>query len=168
MGVFFDEPAKAHYLIEISRKSKLAHTSTKQHLEKLIKMSIIEQVIEKKGKRTFPIYKANLDNNEYKFYKVILNRIRLKESGLIDFLIDKLMPDSIILFGSYANGEDMEGSDIDLFLECKKTGISLEKFEKELKRKIQFHFKENFKEYPKELKNNIVNGIVLYGYIEVF
>ena len=39
--VFFDEPTREHYLIEISKKSRLAHTSVKQHLLTLKALSII-------------------------------------------------------------------------------------------------------------------------------
>jgi len=166
--VFFEEPTKSHYLIEISRKLKLAHTSVKKHLGNLKSRGIIIENIEKKGKRKFPIYKANLENKEYKKYKKLYNIYALEDSGIINYLNDKLMPRSIILFGSYSRGEDIENSDIDLYLECKKQDVNLIKFEKILKRKIQLQFKENFNDYPKELKNNIANGIILKGYLEVF
>ena len=74
------------------------------------------------------------------------------------------MPKSIILFGSYSKGEDTETSDIDLFVECKSEELNLKIFEKRLERKIELHFKERFTLYPKELKNNIINGIVLHGF----
>ena len=80
---------------------------------------------------------------------------------------NSFMPNVIVLFGSYRKGEDTEESDIDLFLECPGEEISLGRFEKKLKRKVQLHFKTNFNDYPKELKNNISNGIVLDGYLEV-
>ena len=60
----------------------------------------------------------------------------------------------------------MEGSDIDLFVECRKEEINLKRFEKKLGRKIELHFNENFLSYPKELKNNIINGMVLSGFLE--
>ena len=63
-GVFFKEPTKNHYLIEISKKSKLAHTSTKKHLITLKKQKIIKQINEKKGKRNFPGYIANLEDRK--------------------------------------------------------------------------------------------------------
>ena len=90
----------------------------------------------------------------------------LSESGLIEYLEEKLFPKVIVLFGSYRKGEDMIDSDIDLFVECKKEELNLSLFEKKLKRKIQLHFKEDFNSFPKELKNNIINGIVLYGFLE--
>ena len=45
---------------------------------------------------------------------------------------------------------------------------NLKNFEKKLKKRIQIHFKENFSSYPKELKNNIINGIIIYGFLEAF
>lgn len=167
-GIFFDQPTKPHYLMEISQKSKLAHTSVKKYLQQLLKMNQITESSEKKGRRIFPIYKSNLNHPYYKKMKRIHNLFRLEESGLIDFLHDQLMPNCIILFGSYLRGEDTEESDIDLFIESKEEKLDLKKFEKKLNRKIQLHFKEKFSDYPSELKNNIINGIALRGYLEVF
>ena len=70
------------------------------------------------------------------------------------------------MFGSYQKGEDVEDSDIDLFIECKKEELDIKIFEKKLGRNIELHFNENFTSYPKELKNNIINGIVLSGFLE--
>ncbi len=167
-GVFFSEPTKQHYLIEISQKSGIAHTSVKNYLIDLKKMSIINETSEKKGRRKFPLYAANLDSREYKKYKRLHNLIKIEESGLIDFLNDECAPKSIVLFGSYLRGEDTEDSDVDIFLECKKKDVLLDKFEKQLSRKIQLHFKENFESFPRELKNNIINGFAMRGYLEVF
>jgi predicted nucleotidyltransferase len=90
----------------------------------------------------------------------------LQNSGLIYLLEKELMPKSIVLFGSYFRGEDVEDSDIDLFVESKRREMDLGKFENILKRKIQLHFSEKFKDYPPELKNSIINGIVLEGYLK--
>src|SRR3989344_6551563 len=162
-GVFFREPTQDHYLLEISKKADLSHTSTKICLQTLIKLSIIKESIEKKGSRKFPIFRANLNSNSYKQHKQLFNLFQLQNSGLIDFLKDSLMPRCIVLFGSYQRGEDVEESDIDLFIECKEETIDISKFAKILHRNIQLHFKEHFKRYPDELKNNIINGIVLEG-----
>ena len=167
-GVFFREPTRDHYLIEISKKANLSHTSTKTHLQNLKKLSIIKESIEKKGSRKFPIFKADINNKNYREYKKIYNLLELQKSNITDFLKDKLMPKSIILFGSYQRAEDIEDSDVDIFVECKEEELDLSKYIKKLDRNIQLHFKENFTRYPVELKNNIVNGIVLEGYLEAF
>ena len=168
LEVFFEEPSKKHYLMEISKKSKLAHTSVKKYLKELKRKNIIREEVERKGTRKFPLFIANLDNNQYKKNKKIHNLLKLIESGLIEFLKDNLMPKSIVLFGSYQRGENSEDSDIDIFVECKKEKLDLTKFKKLLKRNIQLHFKGDFKKYPKELKNNIINGVILEGYLEAY
>ncbi len=163
--MFFAYPAKAHYLMDISRKIGLAHTSVKKNLDKLVKLSLVTESTEKKGGRKFPLYKANIDNKIFKKYKRVYNIASILESNIIDFIEEKLMPKAIVLFGSYERGEDTEDSDIDLFIECKKEELSLVKFEKALNRKMELHFNDNFNSYPKELKNNIINGIVLSGFL---
>lgn len=164
--VFFANPTKKHYLMGISRNIKLAHTSVKKNLDKLIKLGLVTESVEKKGGRKFPLYRADLDNKIFKKYKIIYNISIILESKLIEFIEEKLMPKSIVLFGSYSRGEDTETSDVDLFVECKEEELDLKVFEKKLGRKIELHFKENFTLYPKELKNNIINGIVLSGFLE--
>lgn len=164
--VLFDEPTKPHYLMEISRKCQIAHTSVKQHLRTLAKEGILKETTEKKGTRSFPTYTANLDSQAYKTNKKLVNLLTLEESGLIDHLNDKTFPKTIILFGSYSKGEDLEESDIDLFIESKKTNPDLKRHENILKRKIQLHFRENFRQLPEELKESVINGQVLRGYLE--
>ena len=166
LEVFFINPSKEHYLMDISRSLGLAHTSVKKNLDKLTRLGFIIESIEKKGGRKFPIYKANVNNKNFKKYKVIYNISNLIESNIINFIEDKLAPKSIVVFGSYLKGEDLENSDVDLFIECKKEELKLENFEKKLKRKIELHFNHNFTTYPKELKNNIINGLVLSGFLE--
>ena len=166
--VFFVNPTKKNYLMDISRSIGLAHTSVKKNLGKLLKLGLITESLEKKGKRKFPLYKANLDNKTFKKYKIIYNISSILESKLIDFIEERLMPKSIVLFGSYQRGEDTETSDIDIFIECKKEELDIISFEKKLKRKIELHFNDKFNTYPKELKNNIVNGIVLSGFLEEY
>src|SRR3989344_5774518 len=163
---FFINPSKENYLMDLSRNIGLAHTSIKKNLKDLVKLGIITEHREKRRGRLFPIYKANLDNKLFRRYKLIHNLSSILESGLIDFIEEKLMPKSIILFGSYSRGEDTETSDIDLFVECKNEELNLKLFEKKLGRKIELHFKEKFTLYPPELKNNIINGIVLSGFLE--
>ena len=92
----------------------------------------------------------------------------LYNSGLTNYLWDKLSPRAIILYGSSAKGESLEESDIDLFIIGKERKINLEKFEKELGKKIHLIFEDNPKKIPDELKNNLINGIILKGYLKLF
>ena len=161
--VFVDEPLKIHYVKEISRKINLAPTSVKKHLKDLEKQEIM---VKKKGER-FEGYIANRDNDEFLFYKKIFNLIKIKESGLVDYLIRLLFPKAIVLYGSYLNGEDVEESDIDLLIISKvKKSLELNKFEKLLNRKIHIIIEEDFKKLPDNLQSEIINGHVLVGYLK--
>ncbi len=164
--VFFDEPAQDHYLREISEKAGLSHTSVKNHLEYLERSGIIEVENLERGERTYPIYKR-VENDTFKLYKKLDVQYRLVSSGLIEFIEENCNPDAIVLFGSAAYGEDIEGSDIDIYVQASCGKIKISEYEEIFNRKIQLHFKESLEEYPNELVNNITNGIVLYGYIEV-
>ncbi|MFH1650119.1 MAG: nucleotidyltransferase domain-containing protein, partial [Candidatus Woesearchaeota archaeon] len=146
----------------------VAHTSVKKNLTELARLGIIKESFERKGVRKFPVYMADMENKLYKRYKVIHNMLAILESGLVEFIADSIMPKSIVLFGSYKNGEDVEDSDIDLFVGCVQEKLDLKKFERKLHRAIELHFNRDFSAYPSELKNNIVNGVVLSGYLEVY
>jgi predicted nucleotidyltransferase len=166
LGIFFDDPnpLEGFTIRGIAKLIKLAPTSVKMHLDGLIKDNF---VIKAEG-RTYETYWANRENPLFRFYKKIDMQVRLEESKLIEFVWDVCNPQVVILFGSSARGEDDKMSDIDLFVMAKERTIALEKYEKSLKRKIQLHFSDNFQKLPRELKNNILNGIIIKGYIKVF
>jgi predicted nucleotidyltransferase len=72
------------------------------------------------------------------------------------------------LFGSTALGEDVRESDIDLCVISGDKKLELAKFEGLLSRKINIIFRKDFGKISKELKNNIINGIILKGHLKVF
>ena len=163
LEVFTLEPMRIHYIKEISKKIDLAPTSVKLHINYLLQNHAI---IKKRGD-IFEGYLSNRDNENFVFYKKIINLIRLKESGLIDFIKESLHPEAIVLYGSYAKGEDIESSDADLLIITKaKKPLQLGKFEAILKRRIHILSEERLKELSHELKQEVVNGIVLYGYLK--
>ena len=142
---------------------KMGMPSVRNHVKRLEHFGFIKR--EKKG-----VYESYISskNDVFKLYKRNDMLLRIYESGLTNFLAERLVPDAIVLFGSASRGEDMETSDIDLFLIAKEKEIDVAKFEKRFKRKIALHFEENVSRIPKELLNNVINGIVVYGYIKVF
>ena len=161
--IFTDEPLSMHYIKEISKKINLAPTSVKIYIKDLEKNNII---IRKKGER-FEGYIANRENKNFLFYKKIINLIKIKESGVVEFIKDKLHPKTISLFGSYLKGEDIEKSDIDILIISKiRKDINLEKYEAILKRNIHLIIEEDLQKINKNLKLEIINGIVLEGYLE--
>jgi len=116
------------------------------------------------------LYSADRTSPEFLLEKKLYNLRSLYSSGLITFLMQQLSNPTIVLFGSYARGEDVETSDIDIYIESVQKEIPpLSKFEKKLQRKIQlFRYKDISKLENKELANNIINGITLNGFLEVF
>ncbi|MCZ7357101.1 MAG: nucleotidyltransferase domain-containing protein [Candidatus Methanoperedens sp.] len=169
LKVFFENPnpeGAGFQLREIGRITKLATTSVKRYLNELVNEELI--IISKHRIHAYPVYRANLDSEKFRFLKKIDTIMTLKDSGLIEFLESKCMPDVIILFGSASRGEDTIESDIDLYMLCKERKMDLQDFEKRIKRKISLFFSKDFVELSNELKNNIINGIILKGYLKVF
>ena len=100
----------------------------------------------------------------------------LYESKLPEFLKEKFPGCTITLFGSYSRGEDVNinnekshNSDIDIaIIGIKEKFIDLERFERCLEKKIILNFYDSFKDIHKNLKENILNGILLSGGIELW
>jgi len=169
LRVFFDNPLAeggGFQLRELSRKVGVSPPSVKEYLKELEK----EELIIKDTHRIhgYPVYYANRNSDYFLFLKKFDNIIRLKESGLLDYVNDTCMPRAIILYGSYSRGEDILGGDIDLFVLSKEDKLDLDKYEKRLGRNIHIFFSDNFGNHSKELKNNLINGIMLGGYLKVF
>lgn len=163
LNVFFDDPVKDFQLREISRIIKLHHKSVLIYIKKLLKLDLI-----KENKKTlYKSYNANT-RDEFRRYKKTTNQIKVYESDLINYLEEKIMPNCLVLFGGYAKGTDVKTSDIDLFVEAKEEKINLTRFEEKLGRKIHLVFEKDIRDLSKELKNNIINGIVLQGNLRVF
>lgn len=165
---------KCHFLInptaklrvrQIERELKLPLPSVIRYCKELENEEILIRI--KIGNVIF--YTSNRNSNKYLLEKKLYNIKSLYSCGLVDFLIDELSNPSIIIFGSYAKGEDLENSDIDLYVETpSKREIKLEKFELILKRKIQIFRHKNIREIKNaDLVNNIINGILLNGFVEV-
>lgn len=164
LGVFFDEPLKIHYVKEIARKISLAPTSVKMHLDRLLKQNLI---FKKRGERFFG-FVANRESGDFLFYKKIGNVIKLKEAGLLGYVISSLYPEAIVAYGSYTRGEDIEKSDIDLFILTKvKKPLVLKKFEAFLGRTIHVITESNIQKLTPALRGEIINGEVLYGYLKI-
>jgi len=169
LQVFFNDPLPkgiGFQLREISRTVKVAPPSVKKYLTELEKEDLILK--NKHRIHGYPVYNANRDSEMFKFLKKIDNILKIKESGLLGHISDECMPDAVVLFGSASKGEDIKDSDIDLFVLSKKEDLDLKKYEKSFNRKINIFFSSSFNSLSAELKNNILNGVILSGYLKVF
>jgi len=163
---FFVNPTSKMRLREIERNLKIPLPSVIRYCKELKHEGILTTI--KTGNVVF--YTADRTNENFLLEKKLYNIKSLYNSGLINFLKTELSNPVVIVFGSYSRGEDIENSDIDLYIETpSKKELKLEKFEKTLKRKIQIFRHASLKEIKNNnLVNNIINGIILNNYIEVF
>src|SRR3989338_9036298 len=102
-------------------------------------------------------YTANRSSPVFLLEKKLYNLKAIYESCLIGYLEERLGDPGIILFGSYAKGEDIETSDIDIYVETSiKTKVELSIYEKRLSRKTLLFIHKNIREIKnKDLANNI-------------
>jgi len=166
---------KEHFFINPNSKLRV------RQIEKLLKLplpSVIkyckelqtEGILTTIKTENIVFYTGDRANNNFLLEKKLFNIKSFYDSGFIEFLRIELNNPVVILFGSYSKGEDTENSDIDVYVETpSKKEISIEKFEKLLKRKIQIFRHKSIREIKNiHLSNNILNGIILNNYIEVF
>lgn len=157
-GAFFDEPTTIHFIKEISRKVDLAPTSVRNNIKELLKENLI--IIKKSA--PFNGFVANRENEDFLFYKRLHNIYSLKD--LARFLVSSYYPKLMIIYGSFSIGEDIETSDIDIFILTKvKKNIDIKRFEKELNRKIHLIVVDDLNKIDNNLKKKLYNGIVLHG-----
>jgi len=163
---FFVNPGSRLRVREIERVLKIPLPSVIRYCKELKKEGILTTI--KIGNVFF--YTADRTNENFLIEKKLYNIKSLYNSGLVEFLKINLNNPAIIVFGSYSRGEDMETSDIDLYIETlSKKELNLEKFEKILKRKIQIFRHASLNEIRNvNLANNILNGVILNNYVEVF
>jgi len=163
LRLFFDYPTKGFQLREICRMAKLGMPSVKLHIKRLENEGFVK--MEKTG--VYASYRAS-KNERFRRYKLGDMLLRLYDSGFVDFLENEFSPNAVVLFGSASRGEDTERSDIDILILAKEKEIELKEYESSLKRKISIMFESDVRKLPKELRNNVINGIVVYGYLKVF
>ena len=168
---FYKEPNRLFHVREMARLLKLNPTTASKYLNQLNK----EGLLAKSSELGHLLFKANTESSSYRYAKIYYNLKSLWDSGLIVYLDKELhYPEAILLFGSYAKGENDENSDIDLFvLANTKKHLDFDIFEKKLRANIQLFVKnrDEFAKLQKENKNlvnSILNGIVIKGYLEVF
>lgn len=163
LELFIEFPTKEFSIRGIARHLNLSHATILKYINYLEKLGLIK----KKEETLYPTYYANTENQKYKFYKRNRLVFKIMNSGLIDHVQKEVLPSSMILFGSGAKATFTEKSDIDIFIEAKEVPLDLTEYEKKLNRKINLLFEPNINNLSKELRNNLINGVVLCGFIKI-
>ncbi|MBM3232941.1 nucleotidyltransferase domain-containing protein [Candidatus Pacearchaeota archaeon] len=170
MEVIFKYPDKEFSLSDLAKEAGVAKPNMSEILAQLQSKNLVQ--IEKLSK--IWRIRANRTNQEYIRNKIIYNLNFIYQSGLIEFLVKAYgNPKAIVLFGSFRKGEDLSTSDIDIAIEDSFASEynavylgALTEYEKSIGRRIQIH-EFNRKTIEIHVFNNIANGIVLHGFLEV-
>jgi len=151
---------------QIANHLGVSQPAVMKALPDLEKESLIKTKQDKETKRWS--IELNRDHHRVMQLKRADNLKVVYEIGFADFLEKEFAGATIILFGSYSRGEDIINSDIDIaIIGRKEKEVDLTEYEKELNRKININFYQSFKGIHKHLKENLCNGIILIGGVEL-
>ena len=168
--VLFRWPEKEFSLSDLAKEAGVAKANIGKILNELCGAGFTN--IEKLSK--IWRIRANMQGGLFVRSKIIYNLNIIYRSGLVEFLIDYFKnPKAVVLFGSFRKGEDLSSSDIDIAVESDEVDAfqtvslrELAELESMVRRKIQIHV-FNRKSIELSVFNNIANGIVLWGFLEV-
>ncbi|MEK6932655.1 MAG: nucleotidyltransferase domain-containing protein [Nanoarchaeota archaeon] len=166
LNLFLDNPNTEFYLREIARKLKISTSTAKIALDILLE----EKLVKEEKKANLRLFRADLDSNVFRKFKVIKNLKFIEKSNLVKKLLnDKII--SIILYGSYAKGINVKESDIDILLIVReKISFNLSNInntELQLIQKTNKEFRElKQKDNPFYIEI-ITSGIPLYGELPI-
>ena len=151
---------------QISKILEVTPPAVMKALPALEKENLIKIQQDKETKRWS--IELNRDHHKIMQLKRADNLKQIYESGLADFLEKEFAGATIILFGSYSRGEDLINSDMDIAVIGRKDRlIDTANYEKLLERTININFYDSFKKIHKHLKENLCNGIMLTGGVEL-
>ena len=167
---FYAYPKTRIGLNELSKYISSSKTATKEAVESLIEQEFLIREI---AGRSWILF-ANSKHPYFLIKKMPYHLNKIYESGVVES-IHEIIPESraIILFGSYRWGDDIEESDIDIAVEVLgnkdmeiiRLGI-IEKLGYRKKVPVNLHiFSRN--KIDLNLYSNIINGIILDGFLEV-
>lgn len=161
LELFFKFPLRRFHIREISRILGFSPPAISKAVKQLEKGGFVNHTDKKKI-----VYEvqANSSSTKFRNLKRVHNLKCIYCSGLYDYLVENFSLSPIVLFGSYSKGDDTEKSDIDIFIDSKEKKLRLEDYEKNLGRRINLEFAD-FTKISKELRDSIINGIVLFGYV---
>jgi len=150
----------------IAKLLKVSPTAVSKALILLKKEKLIN--IQRDNLMNLCFIELNRDNAMAVHFKRVENLKMVYESGLVDILEERFPGSTIILFGSFSKGEDTIKSDMDIaIIGSKSKTIDLSYYEKIFERKININFYDSLKEIHKNLRENLLNGIVLIGGVEL-
>lgn len=164
LRLFFIKAGASLYPRKIALLLGVSPPAVSKAVPLLIKKQVLVLQKEPDSQRTY--ISLNRDDPFVLGLKRADNLRQLYESGLVQYLYDHFSGATIILFGSYALGEDTITSDIDLaVIGVSQKQVDFTSFEKILERSLVINYYSSFQQIDKALLNNILNGITLKGFV---
>ncbi len=167
LRLLFINTGRSFNALQLAKALKVSQPAISKALPNLEKNKLILVEKDKESKRLK--IELNRENNFVIWLKRADNLKQIYESGFAEYLYDAYpSAETIILFGSYSFGEDNVKSDIDIaVVGSKGKNEDLAEYEKILERKININYYISLKDIDKNLKENILMGMVLKGAIEL-
>lgn len=169
LKIFLNNPDKSFYTKEISRNTGLGSGTVNNFLKNIYKDNILKKEIV----GNVHLYQLNNESEIAKQMKILNIIIELEKAKFVEeFTKDDDTIISIILYGSYANGEYDSKSDIDVLLladKKKQFTNSIQKLERKTKKTISIQILtiadwQKLKEKDKIFYESILqNHFILYG-----
>ena len=166
LKLFIEHPHNSYYLRESARLLQMDPMTVKRALDVLVADGILLRTKEKNQ----ILYKANIENPAFRYMKIAYNLSLLQKKGVVEFLNDHMSTiTSILLFGSYAKGENDSESDVDILIISLSKNKPTAELTRLLKRDVNLvSFTPG--QWSQQSKTNkafyldiILDGIVLFG-----
>ena len=166
LRLLFVKTGKPLNALRIAQILVVSQPAVSKALPELEKLGFVK-IMKNKESGRFSI-ELNRDNHKVIWLKKVDNLKQLYESDFVQGLYDNFPGATVILFGSFSSGEDTINSDIDIaIIGVKKKNFDLSDFEKVLEREININYYGSWKLIHKNLKDNILNGIILKGAVDL-
>lgn len=153
---FYDSPLSAFSVRELAKKTKLPSSTVQRYLQEMKKKKILNS-------------DGTLwDSPSMRFRKAFFMMDKIVDSGLLEHLEFHYKPRVVVVFGGVRKGEYDKNSDVDIFVESDVSEeMNLSKFERKIGHKIDLFVKKSVNDLQVNLRNNVLNGIKLSGYLDV-
>jgi len=163
---FLEHPYSSYYLRESSRLLRMDPMTVKRALDLLVEDGLL---LRNKEKNQI-LYKGNMELPAFRYLKISYNLSWLQKKGVPEFLTNNMKTvTSILLFGSYAKGENDSESDVDILVISLSKNTPTAELAKLLKRDINL-ISFTPAQWSQQAKTNkafyldvILDGIMLYG-----
>ena len=153
---FFDYPLAAFSVRELAKKTRLPSSTVQRYLKEMKKKKILDS----DGKLW--------DSPSMRFRKAFFMMDKIVDSGLLEHLEVMYKPRAVVVFGGVRKGEYDKNSDVDIFVESDVgEDMNLSKFEKKIGHRVELFIEKDINALPVNLRNNVLNGIKLSGYLDV-